>query len=313
MKLSDLVAYRNHLDKFSLNEAKIKTDFDIEHIKHQILNCSFDSENFRDKIISAHQDVSNVFEKFSLLIETIKHSVDAEIVAKEKFWLEETYKLYSENMVNDSDEYILNRRPVLSEEYNNIIRNRIVGISNSRQPGMIIRPGMETFIQNMVSFDPLYLVDKNDNMLFPCMLEFPELYQRRLRKYIVDEYNADPILERLPNNQFAVCLAYNFFNFKPIPVIERYLTEIFAKLKPGGRLLMTFNDCDNEKAVRLAEQYYACYTPGRMIKEYAGQLGFEIYFIYNDGGPSTWIEFEKPGTLTSLRGGQALAKIVHKT
>jgi len=313
MKLSELVAYRNQLDSFSLDEAKAKTDFDISHVKHLIQHTEFDPNGFKDKVEHSHQAIHQSYHDFSALIKTIKQKVDEEIVIKEQFWLDETYKLYSENMINDSDEHILNRRPVLSEDYNNLIRNRVVSVSNSRQPAMIIRPGLETFIQNMVSFDPLYLVDRNDNMLFPCMLEFPELYQRRLRKYIVDEYDSSHILQRLPDNQFAVCLAYNFFDFKPIPVIERYLSEIYIKLKPGGRIMMTFNDCDNEKAVRLAENYYACYTPGKMVKEIAQRIGYEIYFIYNNSGPSTWIEFEKPGTLTTLRGGQALAKIVHKT
>lgn len=313
MKLSELVAYRNQLNKFNLDEVKAKTDVDIGVVEHLISNSGFDSENFVDLVKQGHQAIHQKFDEFYSLIEKVKASVEQEIIIKEQFWLNESYKLYSEDMVNDSDEHILNRRPALSEEHNNVIRSRIVAVSNSRQPGMIIRPGLETFIQNMVSFDPLYLVDKNKNMLFPCQFEFPELYQRRLRHYIVDEYESSPILERLPNNQFAVCLAYNFFNFKPIPVIERYLTEIFDKLKPGGRLLMTFNDCDSEKAVRLAEQYYACYTPGRILKEIATRLGYEIYFIWNAGEPWTWLELEKPGTLTTLRGGQALAKIVHKT
>jgi hypothetical protein len=74
---------------------------------------------------------------------------------------------------------------------------------------------------------------------------------------------------------------------------------------------MTFNDCDNEKAVRLAETYYACYTPGKMVREIASRIGYEIYFNWNDSVPTTWLELQKPGTLTSIRGGQALAKIVH--
>ena len=164
----------------------------------------------------------------------------------------------------------------------------------------------------MVSFDPLYLVDQNDNMLFPSMIEFPDQYRRRLRPCTVNERDQSvAILNRLPDHQFAMCLAYNFFEFKPLPVIERWLTEIFAKLKPGGRLMMTFNDCDNEKAVRLAENYYACYTPGRMVRQIAEQIGYEIYFVWNDNVPTTWIELQKPGTLTTLRGGQALGKVVH--
>ena len=75
--------------------------------------------------------------------------------------------------------------------------------------------------------------------------------------------------------------------------------------------MMTFNDCDNEKAVRLAENYYACYTPGRMVRAAAKSIGYEIYFVWNDNVPSTWIELQKPGSLSSLRGGQALARVVH--
>lgn len=77
--------------------------------------------------------------------------------------------------------------------------------------------------------------------------------------------------------------------------------------------MMTFNDCDNEKAVRLAENYYACYTPGRLVRAMAEQIGYEIYFVWNDNVPTTWIELQRPGTLATLRGGQTLAKIVHKT
>jgi hypothetical protein len=75
--------------------------------------------------------------------------------------------------------------------------------------------------------------------------------------------------------------------------------------------MMTFNDCDNEKAVRLAENYYACYTPGHLLKAAATRIGYEIYFIWNGNIPATWIELQKPGTLTTIRGGQALARVVY--
>lgn len=314
MKLSDLVNYRNELNRFQLNEARTKFDLDVAHTKHIISNKGSDPNNLNSQIESKHNEIHTKFNEFVELIEQAKQEVNNEIKLKEQFWLDETFRLYSEEMVHDSDEHILNRRPVLSEEQETMIRSRIIGFSQSRQAGMIIRPGLETFIRNMVMFDPLYLVDRSENMLFPSTLEFPELYQRRLRYYTIDEYDqSKPILERLPDKQFGLCLAYNFFNFKPIQVIERYLNELFVKLKPGGKLMMTFNDCDNEKAVRLAESYYACYTPGRMVKAIAQRIGYEIYFIWNDGGPSTWIELQKPGALTTLRGGQALARIVHKT
>lgn len=312
MKLSELVAYRNQLNRLHINEARIKTDTDLHRIEHLVGSKEFDPNNIQQQLTDKRNTIQAEFDEFVKLVEQAKREAQQEIDLKEQFWLTETYRLYDQEMVHDSDEHILNRRPTLIDEHDNIIRARIKNFSNHLHPGMVIHPGLETFIQDMVSFDPLYLVDQSDNMLFPAMIEFPDQYRRRLRPFIVDERDqSNLILERLPDAQFAMCLAYNFFEFKPMPVIERWLREIFTKLKPGGRLMMTFNDCDNEKAVRLAENYYACYTPGRMLKSIAQEIGYEIYFVWNDNVPTTWIELQKPGTLTTLRGGQTLAKIMH--
>jgi len=312
MKLSELVAYRNSLSKMHCDDAKNITDRDLSRIKHLISGKEFDPNGINQQMQDTHREIHQCFNKFDVLVAQAIQEAQQEIDAKEKYWLDETYRLYSQEMVNDSDEHILNRRPSLSDEHDSIIRARIKNFSNFLHPAMIIRPGLETFVQHMVSFDPLYLIDQSETMLFPCTVEFPDQYRRRLRPVLVNERdNNIPILNGLPDSQFAMALAYNFFEFKPMPVIERWLEEIYTKLKPGGRLMMTFNDCDNEKAVRLAENYYACYTPGRLVKEAATRIGYEIYFIWNDNVPTTWIELQKPGTLASIRGGQALAKVVH--
>jgi len=314
MKLSELVAYRNQLNRLHVEESKSQIDTDLSQIKHLVNSKEFDPNNIRQQMDDVHRSMHHEFDRFVDLINQAKTEAQQEIDLKEQYWLTETYRLYNQEMVHDTDEHILNRRPVLIPEHDSIIRARIKNFSTNSHPGMIIRPGLETFVEHMVSFDPLYLIDRSDNMLFPCTLGFPDQYRRRLRPVVVNERDhSRPMLERLPDSQFAVCLAYNFFEFTPMPILERWLQEIFTKLKPGGRLLMTFNDCDNEKAVRLAESYYACYTPGKLVKATAQQIGYEIYFIWNDNLPTTWIELQKPGTLSSLRGGQALAKVVHKT
>lgn len=312
MKLSELVAYKNQLHRLSIESAQTQADADIGTIKHLVNSKDFDSTNLKQQLQEKHNEIRGKFQEFNDLITQARKEAQEQIDIKEQYWLAETYRLYSQEMVNDSNDHILGRRPVLSEEHDNIIRARIKNFSNHLYPAMVVRPGLETFIQDMVSFDPLYLVDQNQELLFPSTLGFPEQYQRRLRPYTVDERDESlPMLNRLPDNQFGMCLVYNFFNFKPLPVIERWLTELYDKLRPGGRVMMTFNDCDNEKAVRLAENYYACYTPGRMVRAAAQRIGYEIYFVWNDNVPSTWIELQKPGTLSSLRGGQALAKVVH--
>jgi hypothetical protein len=39
-------------------------------------------------------------------------------------------------------------------------------------------------------------------------------------------------------------------------------------------------------------------------------MGFEIIFEHSGQGNITWLELKKPGEIQSIRGGQALAKIV---
>jgi hypothetical protein len=177
---------------------------------------------------------------------------------------------------------------------------------------MIIRPGVEKFIEDMVGFDPLYLIDQEHDLLMPAFNRFPEEYQRRLRMYTVKENVDSEILDKIPHSQFGFCLTYNFFEFKPFEIVRKYMTEVYQKLKPGGTFIMTFNDCDRDKAVKLVEQRYACYTPGSLVRELASTIGYTQNFSWDNDGPTTWLELRKPGTLTSLRGGQTLAKIIKK-
>jgi hypothetical protein len=106
--------------------------------------------------------------------------------------------------------------------------------------------------------------------------------------------------------------AYNYFNYKPIEVINRYLEELFNKLRPGGSLIMTYNDCDQDHGVQLAEKNFMCYTPGQHIVNRAENVGLELFAQHTGQGDLSWFEFKKPGHIQSLRGGQTLAKIMPK-
>jgi hypothetical protein len=109
-----------------------------------------------------------------------------------------------------------------------------------------------------------------------------------------------------------LCLAFNFFEFTSIEVLEQYLKNIFNKLRPGGILAMTFNDCDRAHCVALVEKNFCFYTPGQRVKATAKSIGYRQIFSWTDMGNLTWLELRKPGELESIRGGQTLAKIVNK-
>ena len=310
MKLSQLIAYRNYLDATSALPVGKTSDQGLSEIVHTIQTNTIQINQFANQLKTQQETIQKNFEEFEQLLYQLKQHIKELIAQQEPAWFVESYRLYEEEMCHETSEYILKRHNVISIESRIALQTRLLTYTDWQHAGMVIRPGLETFIYDMVSFDPLYIIDENYELLEPTIKKFPVQYQRRLRPYVINERQPDPMLIKIPDGQFGMCLVYYLFNFRPLEIIKRYLVEIFQKLKPGGILIMTFNDCDREQAVMLVEQHFACYTPGYLIKDLVISLGYEILYSWNDGGPSTWLELRKPGTLVTLKGGQSLAKVV---
>lgn len=250
---------------------------------------------------------------FDQQVDKVLSDIDAQIQALEPRYLAQSYQWYEQAMKGDSIEYVLNRRFDISDAMQDYVQSRVMAHSDYHYPGLLIRPGLEDWISNMVACDPLYLVDTDHDMFAPVKTKFNETYQNRLRYYAIRESNDQPMMELLPDGQFGFCLAYNFFHYKPFEIMRAYLREIYQKLRPGGVLAMTFNDCDRKGAVELAERSFTCYTPGRMVLGICESVGFLIQQNYQIDAAVNWVELRKPGQMISLRGGQTLAKIVAKS
>lgn len=310
MKLSELISYRNQLNALSALPVSTMATNELDKVLHLVDTQPELMNSFTHDLDTQYKNIQQSFNNFEIDLNNLKAQLKLKIEEAERPWFQEGYNLYDKGEVNYADD-ILNNRQEHSVD-STPFRIRLNQYANWKYPAMIIRPGLETFIEDMVAYDPLYLIDLSHDFLRPAMEKFNKQYQNRLRPYVVKESIDDEILDKLPNEQFGMCLAYNYFNFRPFEIIKKYLAEVFDKLKPGGIFAFTFNDCDRPSAVMLVEQYYCCYTPGYLVRELAITMGYEIVYSLNDPGPSTWIELRKPGELDSLKGGQTLAKILPK-
>ena len=311
MKLSELINFRNKLEKLSTASLQRTAGEELLAIMHVI-----ESQNIKigDCIEQLNQNTAEVEKKFVAFeknLNRLKAQVDDLIRASEKPWYQKSYEMY-EDSIHEKPEDIIEKLPKISSDTESILYSRLMSYTDWRYPAMIIRPGAESFVERMVGYDPLYLLDTSYDLLKPAIEKFPIQYQRRIRPYVIKEHGTQPFLGKVPDKQFGMCLVYGFFEYKPFEIIKKYLLEIYEKLQPGGTLIMTYNDCDRATAVALVEKRYACYTPGYLIQDLARSSGFEQIFIWNDGGSSSWLELRKPGELKSLRGGQTLAKVLAK-
>ena len=313
MKFSELVNLRNQLNAMSSQPSQAATDLELGQVAYLINTQPELFGQVGQDLLTKQVTIQQSFNEFEQCLDQLQTLIKDKTEIAEKPWFQDNYTLYeSLPSVIETPEYIFNRKLDITTEIENLYRSRIMKYADWHYSAMIIRPGAESFIKDMVAYDPLYLIDEKHELLTPAMSMFNEIYQRRLRTYVVNERSDEEILNKLPNNQFGMCLVYNYFNYRPFEVLKRYLVEIHQKLRPGGVLAMTFNDCDRVSAVRLVENKFCSYTPGYLVRELAESLGYTIEFSWNDPGPSTWIEFKKPGVLDSLKGGQSLAKIVSK-
>ena len=311
MKLSDIVAYRSQLERMSVESIRLQAERELAAVNHVVSSNEIDLNYYKTRIKKQMDAVESSFSQFNKVFDGLKTDLTGLIQKNETSYYKESTRIYQEEMSWETNEYILNRKLHIDDESNIIMRSRLRSNTDWRIPGMIIRPGRETFIEELVPLDPLYIVDENIDLITPSMAPFNDVYRARLRPYVINEKDQE-ILAKLPNGQFGVIFAYNFFNYKPIELIKQYLAEMYYKLRPGGIVMMTINDCDQSHGVSLAENKMMCYTPKLKIIAMAESAGFDLTFEHTGLGDISWIEIRRPGDITSRRGGQTLAKIVHK-
>lgn len=312
MKLSNLVRYLNHLEQNALPLKVNATLHEAGELLTTVTNQSNSILSYNDDLNADFAKIQESIVQFSNTLDSIKKHIQQSIAELEPELYAQSQSLYEDSMIYETNEYILDRKLSITEQQREELCARIKRHPDWRWPGLLFRPGLENFIEDMVPLDPLYLVDQNQDLLTPAVEKFELSYQRRLRQYIIDDRQPGDILKTLPDNQFGFVFANMFFNFKPLSLINRYLDELYQKMKPGGILIFTYNDCDRWQGVDLAERSFMCYTPGRQIRAHAESLGFEVQKNITEPANAAWFELTKPGELSSLRGGQALAKITPK-
>jgi hypothetical protein len=319
MNLIELIRLNNRLEELTMQDLQLESRNRFELIIERIdvPQAGVDT-GFRQELKEKNHALQSVFVSIEEELLELKSEVQRLISKQGQAWLHRNYteyECYLETNYAQTEEYLgLHRNKSIRRdvETESVLKSRVANYCDWKHPAMIIHPMLEPFTHEMTASDPLYLVDESHYLLEPTLAQFNSTYQNRLRPYVIKESLNHPILNRLPDQQIGFCLVYNYLDYRPFALLKMYLEEIYQKLLPGGVLAMTFNDCDHYMAMQAVEQGITGYTPGSLVRSWADYLGFEEIFCHQSGSPSVWVEFRKSGELTSLRGGQSLAKILPK-
>jgi hypothetical protein len=311
MILSDIVGYLNHLNTLGV-QSSAGVNAELAGISYVIQNSQIQLPNLTDQLLATQDQVTLCLQQYDQTLHDIRQGVQDLIKQNESVYFDISTKIY-QYMQNQSVRYILQRVRPIDPAKKLQLRSRLQTYTDWKYPGLVIRPAHSPWVEDLVALDPMYFADTNRNLIAPVTLQFPPEYQRRLRCYVIDEFSKRPIFEALPQQQFGFVYSFDYFNFRPLEVIKKYLVEVFELLRSGGTFFFSFNDCDRQHGVVWVEKHFCCYTPARLIYEHAVEVGYEIVRKEIIDSASTWVELKKPGKLTSIRGGQCLAGIFRKS
>lgn len=311
MKVSEALDLKNRLAELAvdtsymtaINEYILKLNTTLDMFPHQGGGYRKSIKRVCDETVTAarqiHGPVIDVMDNLDSLIQQLEPGL-----------YKQSFDTYVANLFHLDEESVLSSKMNLTNEWKKDLEFRIKSFSHWKYAGLILRPGLENFMPQVVDCDPMYLADQSTNLLLPIVNTFPELYRDRIRMvHTTENLSGHPFLTGIPEAQIGFCFAFHFFNFKPVEIIEQYFKEIFVKLKPGGIFVFTINNCSRPFCADLAEKKFRTYTPYNRIIQMLSANGYEILNTIEDHEELCWIECVKPGEFTSLRGGQVLGKL----
>lgn len=311
MRLSDLVFYKEKIDQYSCRATEDAISQNLTEIIDGVNQRPIDVDGIQGRLESDLIDIKNSLQKFDNTLSMFRNQINQEIDIRQQEYFKISYQNYNE-VKAEPIENIKNRELRMGDDDLHLLKHRLRSYSDWKYPGAFIRPSSVDLFKEIVDCDPFYIVDIDYELLAPCLESVNPLYAGRLRSVVFDD-RRDIELSALPKNQLGFIFVWNFLNYKPFEVIRDYLESFIKLLRPGGTLLFTFNDCDRSLPVKLVENAFASYTPGNMLETMARSIGFEIVYRHRGSYHCNWLEIKKPGNLTSMRGGQSLARIVAKS
>lgn len=305
MNLSELVNLRNQLAKV-LDISIIQNEIEANYLRLQRLSDGID-QDISKKVIEVAEDHKNkqiFFVQDTEKLLSVYNEVQEKITLLSNKFFQENYQFELKNV---SPEFVRKVRVMpQSDEFVELLRQKINLHSNWKYPALEIGCRDGEWTKLLVASDPLYIADVFPEFLNSAVDQFPEMYQGRVRKYLVHDFYK---INNLPKNQFGLIFSFNFFNYLSIDSIKQLLINAMEWLRPGGIIIFTYNNADISMSAGLAESYFMTYVPESILVPMAESIGFETIATHNIEPSHSFVEFKKRGTLNSIKASQALGEI----
>lgn len=308
MKLSELVAFKEKI-KQAVDTTGAEQSLTTMLTDMSLLYQQFPDQHYHGFIDSSISDLRAMIDmviKYKDRADVIGAEIDQEISKLTQKFFAANYE--TEFEYNDPANIRRVRKLYMPNHAMPVLMSRLGLVLDWRYPTLEIGCRDGEWTTQLVAGDPLYIVDTHQEFLTSTMNRFNPEYQRRIRPYLIKDQD----FSVLPQQQFGFVFSWNFFNYLSLDSIKHHLQEIFNLLKPGGRVLFSYNNGDLPESAEHAENYYMTYMPKSLLLPMCEMLGYDIH-DHQDFHPAlSWVELQKPGELTTTKAHQVLGTVKQK-
>lgn len=310
MSLSELVKFKGMLLS-KLDTQNISSELELIITNSNLIDTDLTAYSSTDKLMLVNHlsQIDNSINDVNKTVNQVIVNINEDIAKITEKYFKRGYKLngfYATNRAGPTEEYT--RILTLLDSSREQVIAQISKYTNWEYPGLEIGPGEGAWTEQLVACEPLYLVDIHSIFLTKTKNKFNKEYQRKICSYTTSETD----LSMLPQNQLGFVFAWNVFNYLTADLIEQYLIEIYNVLRPGGVCMFSYNNAERYQCAKYVEAGYMSYMPKTLLLDLIKAQNFELINTVDLEEHVSWVEFKKPGTLSTIKRHASLGQIIEK-
>lgn len=300
-KISQLALIKNafkDLGKSSLDQLPM---FDFEYEASDRYRKFFRDQQHFDTLIDQNLQIKNLLNQYVDTSKKLQEQVNKTIFQKEQKILQADYDRYSKQQVEQK--LLDNRNKNISEDFVDMVSSIIANSSDWRLSACVIDPTDARFVKTIVANEPVYVVTKNQESIKRVKSSFNNLYAtERLRIY--DDYKYLP-------KHIGLTLCINQFEYMPLDYQGDILLRAYNHTMPGGRMIITYNNCDNRTSLEHTLSGIRYYSTAELTLGKAYSIGWDVEQSDNaNNGIWHYAVLKKPGEISSNKHSATLVENV---
>jgi len=260
-----------------------------------------DREKF-DNLFDLNEKIQSLLLDYYDASNQVKKQINSVVYSKERNILQNDHIRYATQTVDQ--ELIDKRNENISQDFIELVKNAIQRYSDWRFAGCVLHPTDEQFVQDMVACEPLYVVSTNDLCVGRVKENLNDFYvTQRLRVY-------DSLKHLPPDLGLTVCI--NQFEYIPLDEQSDILTQVYNHTLPGGRMILTYNDCDQRQSLEHTLEGLRFYSTKELLLGKAYSIGWNVISTETINGLWQYALLEKEGQMDTIKTSAPVVSNIRK-